>query len=144
MAALDQVEDEGTAPDHGAGRPDLGEEADAMPEGPLPDGDDLPDEEDGGFSLFDWATNVPEGSHTNFDSSDWWDPENGAENRLAYHLSDAAGEGAGYPNGLGVLVSLAELWWSAAESSTSSTSSDGSDDPPETETVARSEAEELV
>lgn len=154
MAALDEVEDEGAdadhdaaRPDRGAGHPDLGEEDDARPEGPMPEPDEaLPGEQDDGFSVLSWARSVPDGSHTNFDASDWWDPENGAENRLAFHLSDAAGAGAGYPNGLGVLVAFAELYWSAATGSSGEDDGgeSGEDDAPTGETVAPSEAEAYV
>lgn len=69
-----------------------------------------PDDTSTGFNLFDWASRIPEGSHLDFEAKDWWDPETGAENRLAFHLSDAAGDGLGYPNAIGTAVGLAELY----------------------------------
>lgn len=142
LAEVETGDDLGDDP--GAGIPGLDEEADARPEGPMPELEDGEDE--GGFSVLSWAKSVPDGSHRDFDTSDWWDPEGGAENRLAYHLSDATGAGAGYPNGLGVLVGFAELYWSRVrDQQGGGDGGDGDDqDAPDAETVDRGTAEALV
>lgn len=78
------------------------------------DGDELEGEESGGLldvDLYEWVQRVPEGSHLEFDADEWWDTENGGRNRLAFHLSDAAGSGAGYPNGVGLLVGVLEEYF---------------------------------
>jgi len=145
-AALEEVEADGDAEhvEAGAGQPDQGEEPDAIPEGPLPD-DDVSGQQESKFSVLSWAERIPDGSHLDFDARDWWDPQEGGKNRLAYHLSDAAGDGAGYPNGLGVLVALAEMYWSRVEGEHDDRGDDQGDEAaPETETVARSDAEALV
>lgn len=82
-------------------------------------------DDDGGLGVLDWARRIPEGSHFDFDARDWWDPDGGGENRLAFHLSDASGDGLGYPNGVGVLVALAELY--VAHLTGQSDGSDGGD-----------------
>lgn len=106
-----------------------------------------------GFSPRAWAERVPEGSHLEFDAAEWWDPKNGAENRIAFHLADAAGAGAGYPNALGVLVGLAEVYWrevrrqqGSSSGSTSSTTSgeDGADSDSDDYDLTREEAEQYV
>lgn len=146
--ALAEVEVEEEHDDPGAGFEEIGEEPDARPEGPTPDADadDLGGDDEGGFSVLSWARSVPEGSHTNFDKSDWWDPEGGGETRLAFHLSDAAGEGVGYPNGLGTVVALAELYWSQVKDQNGggSSSDDDEQDAPDAETVDRETAEAHV
>jgi len=153
LSALESVDVHGDPDDPGAGDPAIGEEADARPEGPLPDpdadhaGDEFEDDESsGGFDPFEWARSVPEGSHTDFDATDWWDPEGGAENRLAFHLADATGAGAGYPNGLGVLVAIGELYWSKVreQQSGGSSSDESAQEAPDAETVDRNTAEGLV
>lgn len=126
-----------------------GEEPDARPEGPMPEQDEPGEPEDSGFSVLSWAKSVPEGSHRDFDTSDWWDPENGAENRLAFHLSKVApGEGSGYPNGVGVLVSFGELYWREVLGRGGGGDDGGGDDveqdAPDAETVSRDTAEGLV
>lgn len=133
------------------GGPDLemDEEPTARPEGPAPDhGADVLEEEpeESGFNLLSWAERVPDGSHLDFDSRDWWDPETGAENRLAYHLSDATSEGVGYPNGLGVLVGLAELYWSRVREQQSPDGGDraAEQDAPDEDAVDAETAERYV
>lgn len=142
MAALDEVDAEGEHVNPGEGQPGAGEEPDAMPEGPAPDlpGEEV--EEESGFSVLSWAERIPDGSHLDFDARDWWDPETGGKNRLAYHLSDATGEGAGYPNALGVLVAVAELYWSSVRNQSST--SEESEGAPDAEEVDRDTAEGLV
>lgn len=146
-SALAEVEaDDDLDHDPGAGIPEMGEEADARPEGPMPEVD-ADDVDEGGFSVLSWASEVPEGSHRNYDATDWWDPEGGGENRLAFHLSTVADSGGGYPNGIGVLVALAELYWRLATEQQGGSSGDGSDDEqdaPDAETVDRETAEALV
>lgn len=147
--ALAEVEAGEDVQDPGAGSVEMGEEPNARPEGPMPEGGepDLSEEESGGFDFLGWARSVPDGSHTDFDRSDWWDPKGGAETRLAFHLSDAAGAGAGYPNGLGVLVALGELYWSKVRSQQSKSSSSEESEPKQpqdADTVARDTAEALV
>jgi hypothetical protein len=99
----------------------------------VPGADDLekPDEESGRISILSWARRVPDGSHRDFDATDWWDPEGGGKNRLAFHLSDATSAGVGYPNALGVLVGFAELYFGALQegevSALLGSSSDGDD-----------------
>jgi hypothetical protein len=77
-------------------------------------GADLPDDEqetESSSSLWEWASSVPDGSHRDWDPTDLWDPEGGGRARLAYHLADAAGsDGDGLPNGLGVVLSLVEIY----------------------------------
>jgi hypothetical protein len=126
-----------------------GEEPDARPEGPLPN--DEPGDDQGGFSVLSWAKSVPEGSHLDFDRRDWWDPEGGGENRLAFHLSTIADEGGGYPNGVGVLVALGELYYSEVLGRTDDVEHDerGDDerddqDAPDAEEVPAETAEGLV
>lgn len=148
--ALQEVEVTDEPADPGMGQVEMGEEIDAMPEGPLADddADALEGSDDaGGFSLRAWAERTPEGSHTDFDARDWWDPETGGENRIAFHLADAADAGAGYPNVLGVVVGAAELYWSKVQQQNGDDSSnDGSDeqDAPDADAVSREEAEALV
>lgn len=121
-----------------------GEEPDARPEGPLPDEQN---EESDSLSLSSWARRIPEGSHRDFDAHDLWDPEGGGENRLAFHLADAAdADTIGYPNGLGVLVGFVELYWTKVLGRGSSGQPDEQDehDPDGQETMSRDEAERYV
>ena len=148
--ALAEVEGGDDDPDDVLGGPTetaVGEEPDARPEGPLPGADlDGLEDESAGFDLVEWAQSVPEGSHRDFDASDWWDPEHGAENRLAFHLSDATdSSNVGYPNAVGVVVGFAELYWTRLRD----TADDGDDagaeaDAPDAETVDADTAEALV
>jgi hypothetical protein len=104
----------------GDGMPVEGEEPDARPNGPAPDLDGEGDEQDdlggegddGGFSIYDWLTSTPEGSHVDHDARDWFDTETGGKNRIAFHLSELVGDGVGYPNGVGILVGVGE-WYVA-------------------------------
>lgn len=74
------------------------------------------DQEASGFDVRNWARRVPDGSHRDWDPSDLWDPDGGGETRLAYHLADAAGaNGAGLPNGLGVLLAMVEIYYRLAK-----------------------------
>lgn len=114
--------------DPGSGESTMDEPADARPEGPHPDpdrgdrGDDLDDElgelEESGdgdsWSLWDWATSTPEGSYRDMDARDYWDPDGGGKNRLAFHVSDLAGT-RGVPNGLGIILALAEMYYNLAQ-----------------------------
>jgi len=144
LSALEGVEDEQPT-DPGAGHEEIGEEPDARPEGPMPDLEDEPADEEEGFSVLSWAERIPEGSHREFDRTDWWDPDGGGLNRLAFHLSDAAGAGAGYPNGVGVLVAVAEEYWSRVqEQQGHGDESDEGDEAPDAESVDRSTAEALT
>lgn len=149
LSALDAVEDDDrddhADADPGAGNVSMGEEPDAMPEGPMPDADAPDVEDESGFSVLSWASRVPDGSHLDFEAKDWWDPETGGKRRLAYHLSDATPEGAGYNNVLGTLVAAGEMYWSAVRDQTGQ--GDGGDpqeSAPDAETVARDTAEGLV
>lgn len=146
ISALEEVDADGDHDDPGAGHAPIGEEADAMPEGPMPDLEAEDVDEDSG-SVLSWARRVPEGSHLDFDKRDWWDPETGGTNRLAYHLSDATPEGVGYPNGLGVLVGAAEFYWSKVREQNGGGGGDDRADEghaPDAEEVDRSTAEGLV
>lgn len=148
--ALASVETGAETTDPGAGDRAHGEQPDARPEGPAPDAGDRDDaaeeieEESGGFSVLSWAKDVPEGSHTDFDASDWWDVEGGGENRLAFHLSTIADSGGGYPNGVGVLVALAELYWRRVTDGESGGESGGESSAPDAETVDRETAEAMT
>lgn len=148
MQALAEVEAGDQSADPGAGHPLQGEEPDARPEGPLPDAEGMDEGSDeGGFSVLSWAERVPEGSHRDFDKTDWWDPENGGLNRAAFHLSDATSAGAGYPNAVGLVVAVAEEYWSRVvqQQGSSDGGGDGGDDPaPDAETVDPETAEALV
>ena len=146
MEALKSVDESDDELDGAAVEHDRAEEPGARPEGPLPDENLEPgeSESDPKFSVLSWAKSVPDGSHRDFTAKDWWDPEGGAENRLAYHLSDATPEGAGYPNGIGVLVGFAELYWSRLKTESSSSEESESQGAPDAETVARDTAEGLV
>jgi len=92
-------------------------------------------EEESGFSVRSWAKRIPDGSHRDFDRTDWFDLEGGGENRIVFHLSDAIGDhGEGpYPNALGSLVGAFELYVRLAKGKIDtptlgvSDSSDGSD-----------------
>lgn len=79
---------------------------------PDPDRADRADDQ-GGFT--DWATRVPEGSYRDFELRDYWDPENGGEKRIAFHVADFA-DVDGVPNIVGVLLGLAEMWFLAMQS----------------------------
>lgn len=63
-----------------------------------------------------WLQRVPDGSHVDFRNRELWDPDNGGERRILFHLADAAdGDGGiGYPNGVGILVGLAEIYYRRA------------------------------
>jgi hypothetical protein len=118
MQALESV-DEGkeatTSPEKPSG-PVAGEEPDARPEGPLPEpgvGGVEDEKSDPKNAVLSWAKSIPEGSHLDFEAKDWWDPETGGKNRLAFHLSNLSDEGAGYPNGVGTLVAIGEMYYSA-------------------------------
>lgn len=148
LAEVEAGADHDRADDPGAGVGEIGEEPEARPEGPAPDSemwDETDEEAEGGFSVLSWAQSVPDGSHRDFDASDWWDPEHGGENRIAFHLSEATGAGAGYPNGLGLAVGLAEMYWSAVRSSTKDEPADEQESEASAgDTVARETAEAYV
>jgi hypothetical protein len=148
MDALDKVEADGDFDDPGAGDPAMGEEAEARPEGPPADHDDLPgegetlDEDSGGFDLFEWATDVPDGSHTEFSISDFWDTDNGGLTRIGFHLPAFDG---GYPNALGVVIGLCELYKQKLEEKQGDGGGgDGEKDAPAADTVSKADAEALT
>lgn len=108
--------------DPGSGESTIDEEPTAQPEGPHPDrdpgDDDLPELEESddsdGWSLFGWLKETPEGSYREMDARDFWDPEGGGRNRIAFHLSDLVGA-RGLPNGVGLLVGLLEEYYRLAQ-----------------------------
>lgn len=108
---------------------------------------DEPAEKEVGFSLMRWLERTPEGSHHDFDYREWWDPETGGENRLAFHLADAAGAaGSGYPNALGIVVALAEIYWRQVKKQQGSDTSNSEEDAETSEgpTVDLQTAEQFV
>lgn len=142
------VPDAVRATDPGAGQePD--EEPDARPEGPAPDPDEgieeipeveeLDNDSSGGLigRISDWATSTPSGSYRDVDARDFWDPEGGGKNRIAFHLKDLIGSGD-IPNGLGTLLGGAELYYNLATEggSRSSADNDSADGFPEIEGAA--------
>lgn len=126
--------------DPGAGESTMDERAEARPEGPHPDpsADRDPDEEIGAeveeeladegdsWNLFGWLQETPEGSYRDMDARQYWDPENGGKNRLAFHLSDLAGT-TGIPNGIGIVLALAEIYFNLAQHQNGDTTEDGGD-----------------
>lgn len=127
------------AADPGSGESTMDERGEARPEGPHPDPDrddgaeeigEMPElEESGdgdGWSLFGWLQDTPEGSYRDMDARDYWDPENGGKNRLAFHVSDLVGT-RGVPNGVGLLLALAEMYYNLAQHQDGGSSSSGDD-----------------
>lgn len=151
-AAVRQI-DTDAEPDHAEPDADdlelTDEPTDAEPDHAEPQ---LPsDGDDSGFSVLSWARRVPDGSHTDFDARDWWDPNGGGIDRMAFHLSDASNDGAGYPNALGFLVGAVEAYADALDADPADWltggggGDDGADaDVPDAETVDRATAEAHV
>ena len=126
--------------DAGSGESTMDERSEARPEGPHPrssaehDPDEeigaeveeqLADEEDA-WDLIGWLQDTPEGSYRDMDARQYWDPDGGGKNRLAHHLSDRAGT-TGIPNGIGILLALAEMYYNLAQQQDTGSSEDGGD-----------------
>lgn len=92
-----------------------------------PDGMDVEPESDE-WDPWGWLKSVPEGSYRDADARDYWDPENGGKNRLAHHISDLAGV-RGIPNGLGILLACAEIYWNLAQHQSEEEDSSADKDP---------------
>jgi len=81
------------------------------------DGDDLKlqsEDDSSGFGLRDWAFRTPEGSYREMNARDYWDPEGGGKNRLAFHVTDLIGE-RGIPNAVGLVIAVAEMYYNLAQ-----------------------------
>jgi hypothetical protein len=126
------------AADAGSGESTMDERGEARPEGPHPDADhadaeeveeaipELGEEESDSWDIYGWLSETPEGSYRDMDARDFWDPDGGGRNRLAFHLSDLTGA-RGIPNGVGLVIGAAEMYYNLAQHDGESGGDEGGD-----------------